>query len=196
MHTIYKNRLIAITAMFLLGLVSMASATVTISSSVQGTPDYQSGTTFTITVEVSDNPTTEVPSHAALRITYDTADVSFDSADGDSINGWLGDVNASAIGDEMLTTGTLAYRDIPTLGNFLNTDIEPTIMDVTFQVIAGSPDYPIDLQVELVPGPGGTSNSFINTLAVPIPVSTIDNSSLTSLGPAASVDDWSILEAR
>ncbi len=154
--------------------------------------DYAPSTNFTIRVATTSNASGQAPSHAALRFFYDPADVSYVSASGMAVDGWLGTVDAMAVGSEEATTSTLVSRDIPTLGNFSNSNHTPDVMEVTFQVSA-SPTYPIDISFDMDPGSSSGANSFLTTSALPLPVAGISYSATEGLAPISSVDDWMML---
>lgn len=182
------SKIMACLALFVVATVSTAFAGVTLTSSeLSAVDDYAPNSQFTVRIAVTANDTGSTPSHAALRIGYDTANVTFVSAAGDPNDGWLGDVDAGAVGAEEVVSGTQVTRDIPTLGNFGNAQLLPNVMDVTFEMTA-SPTYPFDITVEMDPG---TANPLISTTASSITVDAVDDSGTAGLTwPFASVAQW------
>jgi hypothetical protein len=167
-----------------------ALAAPTISTSIVGTPTYGIGTNFVTRVAVSANPDSFVFGSAAIRVTYDTSDVTFVSATGDSIDGWLGVTNSNTIGGEEVVSGTVVSRDIVTIGNFANTVLLPNILDVEFTV-AASVTPPFDIAVSLDPGVSAGRNSLVTTAFVGAGLgTTYDNTATSGL---TTVDDWTML---
>ncbi len=150
------------------------ATTVTVQSSfLGGAPAFSAGTTFTVRLEITGNTSGQIPSLAAMRIGYDTALFSFQSASGDSADGFLGDVDPFAVGAEETVSGTVVTRDIPTVGNFINTDPTPVIMNVVFEVVMTSPT-PTTISVEFDPGSSAGLNSLMDQMASPIVGRTLD----------------------
>jgi hypothetical protein len=95
------------------------------------------------------------------------------SASGGSNDGQLGDIDPFAVGAAEVVSGSFVTRDIPTVGNFINTDPTPFVMDVVFQVLTNS-GTPTNLTLEYDPGVSAGLNSLLDVNASPIAGRTID----------------------
>jgi uncharacterized repeat protein (TIGR01451 family) len=167
-------------------LSSVSGAVVTISTSVVGSPSYTPGSNVTVRVAVTDNSSGAVPAVAALRLQYNSETFSFVSATGQNADGYLGDIDGSSVGAEEPASGQLVTRDIPTVGNFGNTDGTPEIMDVTF-VVRSTPVFPTSILADVDPGVSGGVNSFQSTAGSPISPRTFDNSGTSNIGPGGAL---------
>lgn len=133
------------------------------------------GSTFSVLVEVTDNPSGEPPVATLLRVYYSTASISF-------------------LGVEQLELGPLpanipensgilnVYREIGTFGNMANVNVTPGCFKVNFRVNA-APVTPFDITLALSPGNAGlvAKDPYSGLPTLPIPV-TLDDSATRNLG--------------
>ncbi|MCB2155098.1 hypothetical protein KQI84_09445 [bacterium] len=186
-----SSKIMACLALFVVATVSTAFAGATLSTSLVTPPaSLAPGQQFTIHVAVTANDTATTPAHAALRFQYDTADVTFISASGDANDGWLGTVDAGAIGAEEVVSGSVVTRDIPTLGNFSNTSLTPDVMDLVFEMTA-TPASAVDITFEMDPG---AASPLIDVTASPITVDATTDTATQGLFPYSSVAEWRQLD--
>lgn len=160
-------------------LASPSAATVTLESSFVGTPVFATSSTVVVRFSITGNSSGQIPALAALRVGYDSSLFRFISASGGSLNGELGDIDPFAVGSEEVVSGSLVTRDIPTVGNFINTLSLARVMDVSLEVLTTSP-VPTNITVAYDPGVSAGLNSLLDVNGNPITARTIGTPATTN----------------
>jgi hypothetical protein len=168
------------------------------SSFIGGLPAFTIGTTVGVRLQITANTSGQIPSVAAVRVGYDSSLFAFVSATGGGpwpspfeLEGDLGGIDPFAVGAAEVVSGSMVTRDIPTVGNFINTDPTPFVMDVVFQVLTNS-GTPTNLTLEFDPGVSAGLNSLLDVNASPIAGRSIDAAATSNILVPVSMSSFEI----
>jgi hypothetical protein len=128
------------------------------------------GATGVIRVEVTDNSTGAFPGSAAFRMEYPSDVFTY-------IAVTAGELGSVLVGAESPLAGTTVARNVATTGNPLNSNAEPEVFLVTFEM---APTLPTDFTLIITDDPA-SSAPLAATNGLPMP-HTFDNSNTTITG--------------
>ncbi|MDK2973085.1 MAG: hypothetical protein PWP23_2840 [Candidatus Sumerlaeota bacterium] len=144
---------------------------------VSGDPSVP-GSTLDVLIDVASNPTGLAPNSAALRLSYDTASLTF-------VGATAGDLGSLLVGPEepLIVNGSAVTRDILTDGSSGNTALLPDVMTVSFLVNA-SPFVPFSIMA--ADDPQSSVPLLASDLATAIPHVFNNDATSNLTGPAGT----------